>query len=108
MSVAEREVKEETGLVNFELLEATKNKIVPIDIDTHRIGYNEKLDLPEHFHFDFRYLFVIDKISKIHIDTEEMSDYKLIDINELMNDLNFGKIVKKIERLLLEAKTKSL
>ena len=107
LSAAEREVKEETGLVDFKLLELTKNKMVPIDIDTHRIGYNERLNLPEHFHFDFRYLFVIDKISDIHIDTEEMSDYKWIDINELRNDLNYGKVAKKIERLLPKIKTRS-
>ena len=107
LSAAEREVKEETGLVDFKLLELTKNKMVPIDIDTHRIGYNERLNLPEHFHFDFRYLFVIDKISDIHIDTEEMSDYKWIDINELRNDLNYGKVAKKIERLLPIIKTRS-
>ena len=106
LSAAEREVKEETGLVDFKLLELTKNKMVPIDIDTHRIGYNERLNLPEHFHFDFRYLFVIDKISDIHIDTEEMSDYKWIDINELRNDLNYGKVAKKIERLLPKIKTR--
>ena len=107
LSAAEREVKEETGLVDFKLLELTKNKMVPIDIDTHRIGYNERLNLPEHFHFDFRYLFAIDKISDIHIDTEEMSDYKWIDINELRNDLNYGKVAKKIERLLPKIKTRS-
>ena len=107
LSAAEREVKEETGLVDFKLLELTKNKMVPIDIDTHRIGYNERLNLPEHFHFDFRYLFVIDKISDIHIDTEEMSDYKWIDINELRNDLNYEKVAKKIERLLPKIKTRS-
>ena len=107
LSAAEREVKEETGLVDFKLLELTKNKMVPIDIDTHRIGYNERLNLPEHFHFDFRYLFLIDKISDIHIDTEEMSDYKWIDINELRNDLNYEKVAKKIERLLPKIKTRS-
>ena len=107
LSAAEREVKEETGLVDFKLLELTKNKMVPIDIDTHRIGYNERLNLPEHFHFDFRYLFVIDKISDIHIDTEEMSDYKWIDINELRDDLNYGKVAKKIERLLPKIKTRT-
>ena len=107
LSAAEREVKEETGLVDFKLLELTKNKMVPIDIDTHRIGYNERLNLPEYFHFDFRYLFVIDKISDIHIDTEEMSDYKWIDINELRNDLNYEKVAKKIERLLPKIKTRS-
>ena len=50
--------KDETINDNI-ISELTKNKMVPIDIDTHRIGYNERLNLPEHLHFDFRYLFVI-------------------------------------------------
>lgn len=107
LSAAEREVKEETGLVDFRLLELTRNKGVPIDIDTHRIGYNERLNLPEHFHFDFRYLFVIDKIANIHMDKDEMSDYKWIDIDELRNDPNYGKVAKKIERLLFKVKNKA-
>ena len=107
LSAAKREVKEETGLVDFELFEFTKNKEIPIDIDTHIIGYNERLSLPEHYHFDFRYLFTVDKISDVHIDSEESSNYKWIDIDELRNDQNYGTVAKKIERLLSKIKNKS-
>ena len=95
-----REVKEETGLIHFEGIDLTQEKLIPIDIDTHIINYNERLNLPEHYHFDFRYLFVIDKISDIKIDTEESSDFKWVDINELSNNSNFGKIIDKIKRLI--------
>ena len=100
LSAAKREVIEETGLRDFKLFEFNENESVPIDIDTHQIGYNERLNLPEHYHFDFRYLFLIDKISDIYLDNEESSDYKWIDINELRNDHNYGKVAIKIERLL--------
>lgn len=100
LSAAKREVIEETGLKDFKLFEFNENESVPIDIDTHQIGYNERLNLPEHYHFDFRYLFLIDKISDINLDYEESSDYKWIEINELRNDQNYGKVASKIERLL--------
>ena len=105
LSSAIREVKEETGLVDFELFD--KNNSIPIDIDTHIIGYNERLNLPEHYHFDFRYLFVVDRISDVHIDSEESSDYRWIDMNELRSDPNYGNVASKIENLLVKQKTSS-
>ena len=95
-----REVKEETGLENFKEIAITKNELIPIDIDTHIINYNERLNLPQHYHFDFRYLFVIDKISNIEIDTSELSNYKWIDIEELSNNSNFGTIVEKLKKVI--------
>jgi len=95
-----REIMEETGLSNLEQLKLSENEQIPIDIDTHLIGYNERLNLPAHYHFDFRYLFIVDKISRIKIDLNELSNYKWIDIYELKNDLNYGKIVNKIENII--------
>ena len=94
-----REVKEETGLVDFKEINLNQDNLIPIDIDTHIINYNERLNLPEHYHFDFRYLFVVDKISDVKIDELESSDFKWIDINELSNNSNFGKIVDKIKKI---------
>jgi len=100
LEAAIREVEEETGLVEYEEINLTQNKLIPIDIDTHIINYNKRLNLPEHYHFDFRYLFVVDKISDVRIDELETSDFKWIDINDLSNNYNFGKIVDKIKRLI--------
>jgi len=101
---AKREIKEETGLDNLEQLYLSENELIPIDIDTHKIDYNERLKLPEHYHFEFRYLFMIDRISDVKIDDEELSKYKWIDIEELNNDSNYGKIAIKIQKLLSEGK----
>ncbi len=98
LQTAKREITEETGLNNFEQLKLSENEQIPIDIDTHLINHNERLNLPKHYHFDFRYLFIVDKISKIQIEEEEISNYKCIDIYELENDLNYGKIVNKIKK----------
>ncbi len=100
LEIAKREIMEETGLNNLKQLKLTTNELIPIDIDTHLIKSNDRLNLPEHYHFDFRYLFIVDKISKIKIEEDEISNYKWIDINELKNDLNYGKIANKILKIL--------
>ena len=97
---AKREIYEETGLNDLEQLIVSDNELIPIDIDTHKIGYNERLNLPEHYHFDFRYLFVVDKIQDIKTDVEEMSGYKWISLDELTNDPNYGKVATKIKKLI--------
>lgn len=101
LEAAIREIKEETGLKNLKQLKLVDNELIPIDIDTHKIAYNKRLNLPEHHHFDFRYLFIINNIENIQIDTEESSCYKWIDTKDLYNDPCYGKIANKIERLLL-------
>ena len=100
LEAAIREVKEETGLVDFEVMNLRQDNLIPIDIDTHKVNYNERLKLPEHYHFDFRYLFFVDQISDIKIDTSETSDFKWIDINELIKNTDFSDIVNKINKLL--------
>ena len=99
---AKREVKEETGLIDLEVLKIANNELIPIDIDTHVINYNDRLKLPEHYHFDFRYLFVVDKIIEINLEKDEVSNYKWITIDELKEDINYGKISKKLLKFLIE------
>ena len=100
LTAAKREIAEETGLNDLEQLIVSDNELIPIDIDTHKIGYNERLNLPEHYHFDFRYLFVVDKIQDIKTDEDEMSGYKWISLDELTNDPNYGRVAIKIKRLI--------
>ena len=83
-----RELEEETGLKDLELYNITDNLLVPIDIDTHIIKKNERLNLPPHYHFDFRYLFIIDNIKDIQIDKNESSNYKWVDIEEISKILS--------------------
>lgn len=99
LEAAIREVKEETALSNLTQLNLVNNLLIPIDIDTHIIPYNEYHNLPEHYHFETRYLFTTDTESDISLD-DESSNYKWIDINELAQDPNYGKIVSKIKRLI--------
>ncbi len=100
LETALREIKEETGLSDLIELKVTDDELVPIDIDMQRIRYNERLKLPSHYHFDFRYLFMIDRISDVEIDTEELSNFKWIDIDELSKNKNYGWITEKINNIL--------
>lgn len=100
LTAACREVSEETGLNNFKQLKITENQLIPIDIDTHIVRRNERLNLPQHYHFDFRYLFTIDKIEDIKIDTDELANYKWVELCELYNNPNNEQVAKKLEKIL--------
>lgn len=108
LSASRREVSEETGLTKLEQLILDNDELVPIDIDTHQIIYNDRLQLPEHYHFEFRYFFTIDRIEDIKFDTEELSNFQWIDIEELRNDANYGRIANKIEKFFAEENIKKL
>lgn len=97
LEASRREVFEETGFDDIEEVVLSDNKLIPIDIDTHVIPYNERLDLPEHYHFEFRYLFAIDSIKKVKLDLSESSKFKWISIEELREDKNYGRIAEKID-----------
>lgn len=101
LMTARREAFEETGLEKLKEEKICELELVPIDIDKHKIEYNERFDLPEHVHFDFRYLFVIDRIMDIKLDTNEHRDYKWIDIEELKCSESYGRVANKIEKLIL-------
>ena len=93
------EIEEETGIVDKELI-GMKNNIVPIDIDIHNIPYNERVNIPAHEHYDFRYLFVVNDEVDVKLDESELSDYKWVDINELSLYSNYGRIIKKLKGIL--------
>lgn len=97
LEASKREVFEETGFDDIEEVLLSDNKLIPIDIDTHVIPYNERLNLPEHYHFEFRYLFTIDSIKEVKLDMNESSNFKWISIDELRDDKNYGRIAKKID-----------
>lgn len=97
---AKNEVNEETGITKFAPVKLNNCDLVPFDIDIHKIPFNARINMPEHYHFDFRYLFVVEDDQKITIDTDELSSYKWIDCDELKQDVNYGNILRKIEKYL--------
>lgn len=99
LDAAKREVLEETGIKNFQIKKVCENELVPFDIDIHEISYNKLLDLPKHYHFDFRYLFIVDEIPEVILDNES-SDYKWISIDEIGKNPHYGKIKDKLENII--------
>ena len=97
LEASKREVYEETGFESIDEVILSNNKLIPIDIDTHVIPYNERLNLPEHYHFEFRYLFTIDSIKEVKLDLSESSKFKWISVDELREDKNYGRIAEKID-----------
>ena len=93
---AKREILEETGLKDLELLNLFIDREVPFDINTHFIPENKKMS--EHYHHDFRYLFTVEKESDIKIDLNESKDYKWVKVEELKDVDRFKIILKKINR----------
>ena len=91
IQAARREVTEETGLVNVQNVSNFE------DEDTQKIEINKRLNLPQHYHFDFRYLFVIDEIQKIKIDADELAEFKWVDIEELAKNKDFKNVIEKIK-----------
>jgi len=97
---AKQETIEETGIKKFEIIKIFDSELIPIDIDTHLIPYNKRVNMPEHYHFDFRYLFKVKDEKNVNIDKNEMSSYKWIDEKELSQDKNYGTITKKLKKFL--------
>ena len=100
LDTAKAEIVEETGLTQFKVVNATSNPLIPLDIDIHEIPYNARVNMPSHYHFDFRYLFVVDNQSNIVIDENEISNYKWINEEELTSDKNYGKMIEKIKKFI--------
>lgn len=100
LTAASREVIEETGLKKIEQLKITEDQLIPFDIDTHIVKRNERLNLPKHYHFDFRYLFTINEIEEINIDKNELENYKWVELSEIYDNLNESIIAKKLEKIL--------
>lgn len=99
LDAAKREVKEEIGIKDIKVININNNELILIDIDIHNIAYNKKLDLPPHYHFDFRYFFSVDEIKEVILDNES-EDYKWISLEEIKNNPHYGHIYKKLENIV--------
>ena len=100
LDTAKREIYEETGLENLDLINFSSNKSIPFDINIHPIPANLKINMPAHYHHDFRYLFTIDSIPNVKIDSSESNGYKWVSLSDLQKIDDFKLIIEKINKLL--------
>lgn len=99
LDASKREVKEETGIDEYKVISLSDDINIPIDIDIHNIAYNKKLDLPPHYHFDFRYFFLVDEVKDVVLDNES-EDYKWVPLEEIKNNPHYGHVYKKLESII--------
>lgn len=94
LKVALKEAKEETGLVDLQLLTPEI-----FDIDIHTIP--QRKEVPEHEHFDVRFAFITSNENKIEINNESKA-YKWIKLQEI------NQITQEQSILRMQQKSKTL
>jgi adenosylhomocysteinase len=100
LNAARREIMEETGLTHLTYIPYHANPIVPIDIDTHAIPENTSKQEQQHFHFDFRYLFLYDGADDaVKITREELDAARWVEVSELARMATLSAIVEKLLRV---------
>lgn len=97
---AKREILEETGLSELDNIGLTDDYNVPFDINSHFIPANEKKQEDGHYHHDFRFLFVVDNVKDVKLDSNESNDYKWVDVEDVINDDTFGLSIKKLVKMV--------
>ena len=100
-NTAKREAMEETWLSQLKLCSwHNQNEMIPIDIDTHYIPENKKKDERQHFHHDFRYIFIYDwDFSEINIETQEIKWFQILNINDDLAKLAWNDVILKIKNI---------
>lgn len=97
INVARREISEEAGIFDCELI---SNKI--FDVDVQKIDFSAKKNEPEHFHYDINFLFYV-KDKKFEV-SNESTEIKWVSIDEarcLINpdDQAMCRMLDKYEKL---------
>lgn len=100
-NTAKREAMEETWLSQLKLCSwHNQNEMIPIDIDTHYIPENKKKNERQHFHHDFRYIFIYDwDFSEINIETQEIKWFQILNINDDLTKLAWNDVILKIKNI---------
>ncbi|GAA5610452.1 hypothetical protein Spla01_01590 [Streptomyces platensis] len=75
-SAAQRELQEEAGIPPSAVVPLTGYEGIPLDIDVHDIAANPDKGEPAHQHYDFRFAFRLLGERKIHLQVEEVTDYR--------------------------------
>lgn len=80
---AAREAWEETGLQRFVPSDWSSDPTLPLDIDPHMIPANARRGERQHYHFDFRYLFLANSAQPLKAQEGEVKSVRWWDIDSL-------------------------
>ncbi len=102
LNAALREVYEETNIKsqNLKLLSPTFDNQIPIDIDTHIIPARPEKEEPQHYHHDFRYLFIYHGSDAIVVNKQDAIGVKWETFKIAEKDNVFKRSITKIRHLL--------
>lgn len=97
---ARREIREEIGLTALTYLPVTTDPLVPVDIDSHYIPPNPSKDEAEHWHHDFRYLFLCEDVQRATVDEAEVAHLQWVALDALEQFPTFETVAAKIRDAL--------
>lgn len=100
ISVAQREVKEESGIVH---IKPNSNDIVSIDILTTSSHHRNNKYIPAHLHLNISYLFIVDETDPLTIKPDENSAVTWVNAKEIeiyITNPEMSKVFQKIKQYL--------
>ncbi len=80
---AKRELTEEAGSHPCERHRWHNDPLLPIDIDIHLIPAHPIRNEPQHFHHDFRFLFVVNGHDWVDMNEEEAAAYRWVPLEDV-------------------------
>jgi 8-oxo-dGTP pyrophosphatase MutT (NUDIX family) len=96
---ARRELMEETGLVDIELLDGFAGPGSVFDIDSHLIPANAKKSESSHLHHDFQYIYMLKGTDQIALQQDEVSKFAWTDLTALDSG-KYGSRLRRVARKL--------
>lgn len=94
-----RELVEETGISDVIVDEWHNISGIPIFIESHLIPENKKKNEEAHYHHDFMYIFKTNN-TDIHLQLDEISDFKWIPISTVLTENPESFIGKAIQKMI--------
>ena len=92
---AQREVFEETGMNTTLHPWHHAHGMIPLNIDTHVIPYNQKKNELKHLHHDFTFIFLPTDLD-INLQKEEVSDMKWLPVRSIFDEKLLSNVTKKL------------
>lgn len=100
--VAKRETKEECGLSDLQLVSLYEDASVPVDVQVQ--NFDQRQQIPLHYHFDMRFLFITHSPDKLVVADGESEDFWWVAIDEALR-LPDDTINPSLKRLIGKADT---